>query len=53
MKISDIEKSRDRLNDVKTVLSILEEQISILENKRSYLYKRIELEEEIINRKEI
>ena len=47
MKKSDIEKSRDRLNDVKTVLSILEEQISILENKRSYLSKRIELEEEI------
>lgn len=43
MKKTDIEK----LNDVKTVLSILEEQISILENKRSYLSKRIELEEEI------
>ena len=49
MKKSDIEKSRDRLNDVKTVLSILEEQISILENKRSYLSKRIELEEEIFD----
>ena len=47
MKKSDIQKTRDRLNDVKTTLSILEEQISILENKRSYLSKRIELEEEI------
>lgn len=49
MKKSDIQETQDRIYSLKSMLSVFQEQVTTIENKISYLSKRIELEEEIFD----
>ena len=49
MKKSDIQETQDRIYSLKSMLSVFQEQVTTIENKISYLSKRIGLEEEIFD----
>ena len=47
MKKSDIQETQDRIYSLKSMLTVFQEQVATIENKISYLSKRIDLEQEI------
>lgn len=49
MKKSDIQETQDRIYSLKSMLTVFQEQVTTIENKISYLSKRIDLEQEIFD----